>query len=39
MNLDTSLTLLARDPSAPLDLAELALGLACDEYPQLDVEA
>jgi regulator of sirC expression with transglutaminase-like and TPR domain len=39
MNLDTALTLLARDPTAPLDLAELALALARDEYPQLDVEA
>ncbi|MCI0459530.1 MAG: transglutaminase-like domain-containing protein [Gemmataceae bacterium] len=39
MNLDTALTQLANDPSAPLDLAELALRLATDEYPQLDVEA
>ena len=39
MNLDASLTLLARDPSAPLDLAELALTLARDEYPRLDVDA
>ena len=39
MNLDAALALLARDPAAPLDLAELALGLARDEYPGLDVEA
>ncbi len=39
MNLDTALDLLSRDPAAPLDLAELALGLAADEYPPLDVAA
>jgi regulator of sirC expression with transglutaminase-like and TPR domain len=39
MNLDTALTMLAEDPAAPLDLAELALELARDEYPKLDVEA
>jgi regulator of sirC expression with transglutaminase-like and TPR domain len=39
MNLDAALTLLAGNPSAPLDLAELALQLAHDEYPDLDVEA
>jgi regulator of sirC expression with transglutaminase-like and TPR domain len=39
MNLDAALDLLARDPDAPLDLAELALHLARDEYPELDVEA
>jgi regulator of sirC expression with transglutaminase-like and TPR domain len=39
MNLDTALALLARNPSAPLDLAEVALALARDEYPNLDVEA
>src|SRR5271156_2068823 len=39
MNLDAALTLLADNPSAPLDLAELALQLAHDEYPDLDVEA
>src|SRR5262245_35519682 len=39
MNLDDALTLLACDPSAPLDVAELALHLARDEYPDLDVEA
>jgi regulator of sirC expression with transglutaminase-like and TPR domain len=39
MNLDAALEQLARDPAAPLDLAELALHLARDEYPDLDVEA
>jgi regulator of sirC expression with transglutaminase-like and TPR domain len=39
MNLDHALTLLARQPDAPLDLAELTLSLAADEYPALDVEA
>jgi regulator of sirC expression with transglutaminase-like and TPR domain len=39
MNLDTALTTLAGDPAAPLDLAELALELAREEYPTLDVEA
>jgi regulator of sirC expression with transglutaminase-like and TPR domain len=39
MDLDAALELLAREPEAPLDLAELALCLARDEYPQLDVEA
>jgi regulator of sirC expression with transglutaminase-like and TPR domain len=39
MNLDTALELLARDPAAPLDVAELALRLAADEYPDLDVDA
>jgi regulator of sirC expression with transglutaminase-like and TPR domain len=39
MNLDTALKLLARDPAAPLDVAELALRLAADEYPDLDVDA
>jgi regulator of sirC expression with transglutaminase-like and TPR domain len=39
MNLDTTLPLLAGNPSAPLDLAELALQLARDEYPNLDIEA
>jgi regulator of sirC expression with transglutaminase-like and TPR domain len=37
MELDAALTLLAEQPSAPLDLAELALQLARDEYPALDV--
>jgi regulator of sirC expression with transglutaminase-like and TPR domain len=39
MDLDAALTALAADPHAPFDLAELALGLARDEYPDLDVEA
>jgi len=39
MELDAALNLLARDPSAALDLAELALRLARDEYPEVDVEA
>ena len=38
MDLDAALTLLAQDPSAPLDLAALALALARDEYPALDEE-
>jgi regulator of sirC expression with transglutaminase-like and TPR domain len=37
MELDTALARLACEPSAPLDLAELALHLARDEYPSLDV--
>jgi regulator of sirC expression with transglutaminase-like and TPR domain len=39
MDLDAALTLLASRPDAPLDVAELALYLARDEYPDLDVEA
>lgn len=39
MNLDAALERLAEEPNAPLDLAELALWLARDEYPALDVEA
>ncbi len=39
MNLDKALRLLARNPAAPLDLGEVALLLARDEYPGLDVEA
>jgi regulator of sirC expression with transglutaminase-like and TPR domain len=39
MNLDAALDVLAREPTAPLDVAELALHLARDEYPDLDVEA
>jgi regulator of sirC expression with transglutaminase-like and TPR domain len=38
MNLDAALDLLADDPTAPLDVAELALHLAADEYPTLDVD-
>lgn len=39
MDLNAALTLLAHNPEAPLDLAELTLELAHDEYPDLDVEA
>jgi regulator of sirC expression with transglutaminase-like and TPR domain len=39
MDLESALSQLARDPTAPLDLAELSLLLAQDEYPDLDVEA
>src|SRR5436190_22548499 len=39
MNLDAVLTELAHNPALPCDLAELALHLARDEYPRLDVEA
>src|SRR5712692_10033283 len=39
MDLDTALDALARDPNAPFDLAGLALRLAADEYPTLDLEA
>ncbi len=38
MNLDATLDRLAREPDAPLDPAEVALWLARDEYPGLDVE-
>jgi regulator of sirC expression with transglutaminase-like and TPR domain len=39
MDLDHALTLLARAPSADLDVAEVALCLAREEYPDVDVEA
>src|SRR5713101_5501637 len=39
LRLDSALQRLARDPAAPLDLAEIALLLARDEFPNLDVEA
>jgi regulator of sirC expression with transglutaminase-like and TPR domain len=39
MDLDTALTILAHDADAPLDLAEVALSLAVDEYPTIDQEA
>ena len=39
MNLDAALDLLSKEPQAPLDIAELSLWLARDEYPMLDVEA
>jgi regulator of sirC expression with transglutaminase-like and TPR domain len=38
MDVDAALTLLSREPTAQLDVAELALCLARDEYPSLDVE-
>jgi regulator of sirC expression with transglutaminase-like and TPR domain len=38
MNLDDILAVLARDPDAAFDLAHVALLLARDEYPALDVE-
>jgi regulator of sirC expression with transglutaminase-like and TPR domain len=37
MDLDTTLAALAADPRLDVDLAELALHLARDEYPDLDV--
>jgi regulator of sirC expression with transglutaminase-like and TPR domain len=39
MNLDAALDVLAKNPTAPLDVAELTLHLARDEYADLDVEA
>lgn len=39
MNLDATLEILSRSPEAPVDVAEIALCLAKDEYPELDVEA
>jgi regulator of sirC expression with transglutaminase-like and TPR domain len=39
MKLDDALARLAHDPAAPLDVAEIGLHLARDEYPDLDVEA
>src|SRR3954454_20258212 len=38
MSLADKLTLLSREPAASLDLADLALQLARDEYANLDVE-
>src|SRR5690349_19756321 len=38
MNLDAILPLLAREPDADVDLAEVALLLAREEYPAVDVE-
>jgi regulator of sirC expression with transglutaminase-like and TPR domain len=37
MDVDATLRRLAADPFAPVDLAALALHLATDEYPELDV--
>jgi regulator of sirC expression with transglutaminase-like and TPR domain len=39
MDLDVTLHRLAADPTAALDVAEVALALARDEYPDLDSEA
>jgi regulator of sirC expression with transglutaminase-like and TPR domain len=39
MELATALDQLCHNPCAPLDLAEVALELARDEFPNLDVEA
>jgi regulator of sirC expression with transglutaminase-like and TPR domain len=39
MDLDATLKLLAANPHAPFDVAEIGLRLARDEYPELDVEA
>src|SRR5438045_1809232 len=39
MDLNAELDRLAEDPRHPCDLAELALHLAADEYPELDVSA
>ena len=39
LQLDATLEHLARDPGASFDVAEIALQLARDEYPRLDVEA
>jgi regulator of sirC expression with transglutaminase-like and TPR domain len=39
MDLDATLGQLADNPCAPFDVAEVALHLARDEYPALDVEA
>ena len=38
LHLDDTLTLLGRDPDAEVDLAEVALLLARDEFPAIDVE-
>jgi regulator of sirC expression with transglutaminase-like and TPR domain len=37
MDIDTTLAALAADPHHPVDLAEIALYLALDEYPNLDI--
>jgi regulator of sirC expression with transglutaminase-like and TPR domain len=39
LDLDTALPALALDPTAPFDLAEIALLLARDEFADVDVEA
>jgi regulator of sirC expression with transglutaminase-like and TPR domain len=38
MTLDRTLQLLAHNPGADVDLVEVALGLAQDEYPHLDID-
>ena len=38
MNLTQTLDLLARNPEAPLDIAQVAFLVAKDEYPDLDVD-
>src|SRR4051794_17307203 len=38
MDLSATLELLAKEPAAPVDLAEVALLIARDEYPDLHVE-
>jgi regulator of sirC expression with transglutaminase-like and TPR domain len=38
MDLDAALRTLADDSTAPLDIARVALLLAADEYPQLDID-
>jgi regulator of sirC expression with transglutaminase-like and TPR domain len=39
MDLNAAIAALAEDPNATFDVAELALSLAREEYPDLDVEA
>jgi regulator of sirC expression with transglutaminase-like and TPR domain len=39
MDLDTALAQLCQNPCVPFDLAEVALEIARDEFPSLDVEA
>jgi regulator of sirC expression with transglutaminase-like and TPR domain len=39
MDLDDALKMLSCTPQAPLDVAEIALRLARDEFPKLDVDA
>src|SRR5436190_95775 len=39
MDLNAAIADLSRNPSASYDVAELALALAREEYPELDVEA
>jgi regulator of sirC expression with transglutaminase-like and TPR domain len=39
MDVNAALHQLSHEPQAPLDLAELALRLARDEYPNIDVDA